>query len=139
MKNNLIDLLYEGEDKCNYADCGQCEYLGRESCGFHLIADHLIANGVTILTETKCNTINVKLPKEIVVHPYGGKWIPVSERLPEHFGTFLVAIDEVHGENRVSVDSADFDPYEKSWKTFNYFCAGFKITHWMPLPEPPNT
>ena len=65
------------------------------------------------------------------------RWIPVSERLPEYFGTFLVAIDEVHGENRVSVDAADFDPYEKSWKTFGYFCAGFKITHWMPLPEPP--
>lgn len=66
-----------------------------------------------------------------------GGWIPVSERLPEYFGTFLVAIDEVHGENRVSVDAADFDPYEKSWKTFGYFCAGFKVTHWMPMPEPP--
>ena len=65
------------------------------------------------------------------------KWIPVTERLPDSFGTFLVAIDEVHGENRVSVDAADFDPFEKRWSTFNYFCAGYEVTHWMPLPEPP--
>lgn len=66
------------------------------------------------------------------------QWIPVTERLPGHFGTFLVAIDEAHGENRTSVDAADFDPLEKRWSTFNYFCAGYRITHWMPLPEPPN-
>ena len=65
------------------------------------------------------------------------KWIPVTERLPEYFGTFLVAIDEVHGEKRISVDAADFDPERKSWTTWNYFCAGYKVTHWMPLPEPP--
>lgn len=78
-----------------------------------------------------------KARKLIEDAPAVREWIPVSERLPEHFGTFLVAIDEGHGENRVSVDAADFDPYEKAWKTFNYFYAGFKITHWMPLPEPP--
>lgn len=78
------------------------------------LTDHLIANGVTFQ-----------------------KWIPVSERLPNYFGTFLVAIDEVHGEKRVSVDAADFDPFAKKWTTCNYFCAGFKITHWMPLPNPP--
>ena len=65
------------------------------------------------------------------------KWIPVTERLPEGFGTFIVAIDEVHGKNRVSVDAADFDPFEKKWSTFGYFCAGYKITHWAHLPEPP--
>ena len=65
------------------------------------------------------------------------QWIPVTERLPDKYGTFLVAIDEVHGENRISVDAADFDPFEKKWSTFGYFCAGYKVTHWMPLPEPP--
>ena len=64
-------------------------------------------------------------------------WISVNERLPDGFGTFLVAIDEVHGENRISVDAADFDPFEKRWLTFNYFCTGSKVTQWMPLPKPP--
>lgn len=85
------------------------------------IADHLIANGITFATDN-----NV-----------GSKWIPVTEQLPKYFGTFLVAIEEVHGEKRISVDAADFDPFEKKWATFGYFCAGFTITHWMPLPEPP--
>ena len=64
------------------------------------------------------------------------RWIPVSERLPKGFGTFLVTIDEVHGENRRSVDAADFDPFAKTWTTSNYFCAGYKVTHWKSLPEP---
>ena len=132
MKNNLIDLLYEGEDKCNYADCGQCEYLGRESCGFHLIADHLIANGVTILTETKCNTINVKLPKEIMVHPYGSKWIPVGERLPENFVSVLGYM----------TDAGEFPPVRECYTVGNAFyfpalCDRHPVSHWMPLPEPP--
>jgi hypothetical protein len=84
-------------------------------------ANFLVANGVTF---AKDNDVP-------------NKWIPVAERLPEGFGTYLVAIDEVHGENRVSVDAADFDPFEKRWSTFGYFCAGYKVTHWMPLPEPP--
>lgn len=100
-REKLIELIQAAVDGCATYRAG-------------LIADHLIANGVTIQ-----------------------EWISVTERLPQHFGTFLVAIDEVHGENRISVDSADYDPYAKKWSTFNYFCAGYKVTHWMPLPTPP--
>ena len=76
------------------------------------IADHLIANGVTVQ-----------------------KWIPVKDRLPEHFGQFSVTVTEFNG--RRYSDSAYFDPCEKRWRTSLICGQGDKVTHWMPLPEPP--
>lgn len=77
------------------------------------IANHLIANGVTIQ-----------------------RWIPVEERLPDHFGVFVVAISEP-GKMRVGKDCADFDPFAKTWLPSMCWDRGYKVTHWMPLPEPP--
>lgn len=147
-----------------YGMCGEVANLSY--CVIQNIANHLICNGVTLQDHDCCwateiaykngyeagrkdaeDEIRILKQKranlfEILDAYERGranalKWIPVSERLPEHFGTFLVAIDEVHGEKRISVDAADFDPERKSWTTWNYFCAGYKVTHWMPLPEPP--
>lgn len=65
----------------------------------------------------------------------GGKWIPVDERLPNTFGEFIVCVQNADG--RRFSDYADFDPYVKKWKT-GLFCGEHdKVTHWMPLPEPP--
>lgn len=77
------------------------------------IADHLIANGVTIQ-----------------------RWIPVEERLQDHFGVFVVAISEP-GKMRVGKDCADFDPFAKTWLPSMCWDRGYKVTHWMPLPQPP--
>ncbi len=68
-----------------------------------------------------------------VVH---GRWIPVSERMPDHFGVFIVAIKEP-GRERVGKDCADFDPFAKTWLTAMYWDEDYEVTHWMPLPEPP--
>lgn len=76
---------------------------------------------------------------EIVGYPVCGKftpWIPVTERLPEHFGVFIVAIREPCKE-RVGKDCADFDPFAKTWLPSMCWDKGYKVTHWMPLPEPP--
>lgn len=63
------------------------------------------------------------------------KWIPVTERLPDTFGEYIVAVLDVSGE-RYS-DYADFDPYAQRWKTGLFLGVKDKVTHWMPLPEPP--
>ena len=76
------------------------------------IADYLIANGVTIQ-----------------------KWIPVSERLPENFGEYIVTVQEETGE--LYSDYADYDPYHKKWRTGLFLGVRDNVTHWMPLPEPP--
>lgn len=85
------------------------------------IAEHLIANGVTIQ-----------------------RWIPVTERLPEevleeswdekpHTASALVLVavrDDC--DRRFVSDDITFDG-----KWCNYPSPDFEVTHWMPLPEPP--
>ena len=56
------------------------------------------------------------------------KWIPVTERLPEEEGLYLVAVVNDH-ERRYS---------KTAWYHGhgNWFLHQ-KVTNWMPLPEPP--
>ena len=56
-----------------------------------------------------------------------GKWIPVTERLPEKNGSYLVY---VYGE------VTEMDCWHGKWHRLrdDYTKA---VTHWMPLPEPP--
>lgn len=69
-------------------------------------ADHLIENGVTVQ-----------------------KWIPVTERLPELSGEYLVYCGEYDGICVL---------YYEILKTKGKWRSNWKeVTHWMPLPEPP--
>ena len=78
---------------------------------FETLVDHLIANGVTI---GKDNNVP-------------GKWIPVTERLPERNNSVIAATD--NGIVFQCVYAYDgWDLWEGN--TVN-------ITHWMQLPEPP--
>ena len=63
------------------------------------------------------------------------RWIPVTERLPETPGEYMVAYhpcywDRVHDEIKVGLDSFRG---KTSWAKKKYQ----RVTHWMPLPEPP--
>jgi len=57
------------------------------------------------------------------------RWIPVSERLPEKAGTYLVYYKKY-------LEMANFDLISTKWQ----ICFAGMITdidYWMPLPEPP--
>ena len=62
------------------------------------------------------------------------KWIPSTERLPEHNKKVLCR--GIDGSCSVML----YNHFESGWKTgifsTNLYCRGL-ITHWMPLPEPP--
>lgn len=72
------------------------------------------------------------------------RWIPVTERLPDTNGTFIVtACDEgcSHGEGiwyDTVVVAAEY--YKGAWtwdeNGTEYDLEGI-VTHWMPMPEPP--
>jgi hypothetical protein len=80
-----------------------------------LIADHLIANGV-VISNSETTT----------------KWIPVTERLPEKCEPVLACFDFMGGK----VVKAS-DRYGKNGLLWSGIPCGGKVTHWMPLPQPP--
>ena len=59
-REKLIDLLEEIACRTDDERCQKCEEQDCVRCAYENVADHLIANGVTVQ-----------------------KWIPVTERLPE--------------------------------------------------------
>ena len=75
------------------------------------IADHLISHGVTVQ-----------------------EWVPVTERLPEDSGYYLV----VHQNKYNGSISIAFEMYIKckigEWWENDY---AYDVTHWMLLPEMP--
>lgn len=81
-------------------------------------ADHLLANGVTFAADTND----------------GGKWVPVSERLPEPFVPVLV---QMPGEVPFPTVREGSISRDGIWYSALYHREPDEITHWMPLPEPP--
>lgn len=81
-------------------------------------ADHLLANGVTFATDNHV----------------GGKWIPVTERLPETEKVLITNGDIVmRGYRRPDgVWKYGVETHEV-WENMSLR----PITHWMPLPAPP--
>lgn len=78
------------------------------------MADHLIANGVTIQ-----------------------KWIPVTERLPENMDDrVLVLLPTISYHYPIGNQRIDTDRYRGEHRKWVRY--GDKVTHWMPLPEAPN-
>jgi hypothetical protein len=60
-------------------------------------------------------------------------WIKCSERMPEQ-GLRVV----VHNGKDVQVCFRDWDGLREFWEEINYSSVIQGITHWQPLPEPPN-
>lgn len=73
------------------------------------------------------------------------RWIPVIERLPDSEEDVLVCAIDVNDEDRTvhisSYSVALFGGrklgYKRWCEPYEYFSHHHKITHWMPLPEPP--
>ena len=59
-------------------------------------------------------------------------WISVDERLPERMKPVLVCI-KGYLKKPIMVVSEMLEENGARWSA----CAGFTVTHWMPLPEPP--
>ena len=78
------------------------------------------------------------------------KWIPVTERLPEEDGAYLVTTNCFGKYQGINIcwfakDGETVDEYELAGQKYVwYFYDGEygyvstdSVTHWMPLPEPP--
>lgn len=78
-----------------------------------------------------------------------GRWIPVSERLPEEDTEVLISYRYKEGEGDTSHVDIDITTYgqmyfggnkvgnNKHWRApFEYFHSNYEVIAWMPLPEP---
>ena len=102
-REKLIDILESAESAV---------YWNSDDCGFiEKIADHLIANGVTVQ-----------------------QWIPVSERLPKKFVTVLV---QMPLEEPCPTVTWGFLTDSGLWHANFFDREKDEVTHWMPLPQPP--
>ena len=71
--------------------------------------------------------------------PAVNRWIPSSERLPGRFDSVLLAILSKNGYGEPAYyvtiggmkNGTEFESYTGE------ICECEKVTHWMPLPEPP--
>lgn len=61
------------------------------------------------------------------------EWISVEERLPDGNGVFFVSLKESGYENLVYFDVIPYADGE--WRNLP---DKFTVSHWMPLPEPPD-
>lgn len=62
------------------------------------------------------------------------RWIPVSERLPDKDGNYLVAF--TWSETTLDIARFNGSCFEQVEEDLNVFYRN-DIAHWMPLPEPP--
>jgi hypothetical protein len=128
-REKLIELLREVQYQGNAVHGYHDKYIQNSE-----LADHLIANGVTLAKD-----INVPI-----------KWIPVTERLPEQDGKYLVFRKCAYGTDidtlRFAKDGRKVDKYDfhRGWKNvWHRYDSEYghltidNVTHWMPLPEPP--
>ena len=129
MREKLIELL-EADD------CPLLYVLG-ENVGS--LADYLIANGVTIVTDNNVGHKLTPTGKDICVLTNGvtvQQWIPVSERLPE------LDVDVLAFNGDYIFISQYYISHFCSWdKVGHLVCVKDSYaknpTHWMPLPQPP--
>lgn len=112
-REKLVMLLNEAHDEYYKSFDPTRDFYG-------MVADHLIANGVTFETDT-----NV-----------GSKWIRVEDRLPDPCVSVLTLRRRLEDgkcsqrvDNIIPVYDGTFVWFSDthSWKT--------KVTHWMPLPS----
>jgi hypothetical protein len=118
-REKILKLIDEAKNKdftiCNdHPVCKDCPAKKDDVyCHEGIIADHLIANGVTLQ-----------------------QWIPVTERLPETGGYYLV--HQMNPKFRTSfIQHARYSETKERWLGAQAMCSLDYVTHWMPLPNPP--
>ena len=86
-------------------------------------ADFLLENGVTFAKDTNVPS-----------------WIPVSERLPTPYVDVItcrrdfLARGTTIGKEYITIRDNEIPSWSQDYRTWKS-----KVTHWMPLPEPPKT
>ena len=122
VREKLVEIM---EDLgCNNEYCKDCEFCNDIDGCVHgrkeIIADRLIANGVTVQ-----------------------EWISVKDRLPdnkEHDWVLAQVVEDngyMHIPKVMEYRQSRNDWFEETYGWLSEHNGLFSVTHWMPLPPPP--
>ena len=116
----MYEELIKGlREPCPHENCVLCQRAADAIDKLDTLLDGLEADN-----DALCETIErLKKPR----------WIPVTERLPVDVGYYIVYCWDGH-INRVSF--AKWQKNNRLWY-LSATRAYWKVSHWMPLPEPP--
>ena len=95
-------------------------------------ADALREKLIALNYHTGAENMNEACVRAVDYAPTIGGWISVKERMPEDYVNVLIAMTDVAG-TFVAVawrENNGWNDGEGGWPDEN-------VTHWMPLPEPP--
>lgn len=106
----------------NVADCDKCT---KEEICLSFTNKRIIE--VTTQAADAIEELSVVVRAQKAVLDKFPRWIPVTERLPEEDGCYLVAVKNDH-KRRYS---------KTAWFSHDSWFARQDVTHWMPLPQPP--
>ena len=106
VKEKLVELIKDGIRKGLRARGDD-----RLDYSFEYVADHLIANGVTVQ-----------------------EWISVKDRLPEPFVSVLV---QMPGEEPFPTVREGFISNNGIWQSAMFRREPGEVTHWQPMPQSP--
>ena len=109
------------------------DYISREAA-VKIAEKYGLGNGSALGRHTglaDCIAIEIEGLPAADVEPVR-RWIPCSERLPETNGEDASYF--VYAPSFGAVDIADYHPDVDEW---TFMCIPVTVTHWQPLPEPP--
>lgn len=88
--------------------------------------------GITVLAVVNHKQVTVDLLEKLPSAERWGRWIPITERLPEDEGQYLVSCDNDYGVEigRFYIDEDGERYFGCDWNDPD------DIKAWMPLPEP---
>lgn len=117
------------------ADLYEMQFDDGRTCTFHTDAQKAVqwlqaCDGNRVQEYVKLERLQNALSGNSPVTPDG--WISCSERMPKGYADVLVTDGE-----HVEVKWWDESGYWNSWTELNSDIFADEITHWMPLPEPP--
>lgn len=135
LRHKLAGMISAAVEPCDEGECCEsCKYSHSTACTDYLIADYMIANGVTIGRDIDAPT----------------KWIPVSERLPQEDGSYLVTTNYFGKHQGINIrcfakDGETVNEYDLAGQKYVWYfydneygyVSTDSVTHWMPLPQPP--
>ena len=118
-REKLIELMFVGQILADamcekQEECDKCPYNSPNACRMGAMVDHIIANGVTVQ-----------------------QWIPVTEMLPEEMGKYVCRYVFGEEEGYPFEQVLWYYPQLEKPHFQHEGSMGLRVTHWMPLPEPP--